>query len=123
MATQEESLYGLKQAGRSWHHKIDAALHQVRLHLAGLRPLRLRQTQADSSIIALTLYVDDLLLAASDLAELTAFKTSLASEFKMEDLGKATFILGIELTRDRKTRTITITQTAYVKALLEDAPR
>jgi hypothetical protein len=37
----------------------------------------------------------------------------------MEDLGEASFVLGIEIVRDRTKRTITITQTAYTKALVD----
>ena len=37
----------------------------------------------------------------------------------MEDLGEATFILGIEILRDRKRRAITSLAAAYINTLLE----
>ena len=113
-----KSLYGLKQAGRTWHHKINRALQQ-----RGFIPLEsdhcVYVRKQNSSIIIIALYVDDLLLAASDPKELRSFKQNLTREFEMEDLGEATFILGIEILRDRKRRAITITQTAYINTLLE----
>ena len=113
-----KSLYGLKQAGRTWHHKINRALQQ-----RGFIPLEsdhcVYVRKQNTSIIIIALYVDDLLLAASELKELRSFKQDLTREFEMEDLGEATFILGIEILRDRKRRAITITQTAYINTLLE----
>ena len=47
------------------------------------------------------------------------FKQDLAVEFDMEDLGEASYILGIEIHRDRQARTISIGQSAYVTALLD----
>jgi hypothetical protein len=113
----KKSLYGLKQAGRTWHQKIDVALQKLGfISLPSDHCLYHRRTK--TSIIILALYVDDLLLAASSLDELKAFKVKLTAEFEMEDLGEASFFLGTQITRDRKARTITITQTAYLKALL-----
>jgi Reverse transcriptase (RNA-dependent DNA polymerase) len=113
-----KSLYGLKQAGRTWHTKIDEAFQR-----RGLVPLAsdpcvyIRRTE--TSLIIIALYVDDLVLAASALSELQALKADLTAEFDMEDLGEASFVLGIEIVRDRASRTITITQTAYTKALVD----
>ena len=39
--------------------------------------------------------------------------------FDMEDLGEAHFVLGIEITRDRKARTLSISQGAYVTNILD----
>ena len=113
-----KSLYGLKQAGRTWHTKIDEAFQR-----RGLVPLAsdpcVYIKRTESSYIIIALYVDDLVLAASTLSELQALKTNLTAEFDMEDLGEASFVLGIEIVRDRASRTITITQTAYTKALVD----
>ena len=57
--------------------------------------------------------------AASDLHELQALKADLTAEFEMEDLGDASFVLGVEIVRDRARRTITISQTAYTKAVVD----
>ena len=52
--------------------------------------------------IFLVLYVDDILLASSDVNLLLETKKFLSSKFDMKDLGKASFILGIEIHRDRE---------------------
>lgn len=113
-----KSLYGLKQAGRTWHQKIDVALK--RRGLSTLDADHCIYVKRDSKIVLIiALYVDDLLIASNSHAELTKFKSDLASEFKMEDLGEASFILGIKIVRDRTKRMISISQTAYINALLE----
>ena len=65
------------------------------------------------------LYVDDLLLIGSSLAEIKQLKTDLSSRFEMTDLGEAEYILGLQLSRDRRVRTISICQSDYIKRLLQ----
>ena len=51
--------------------------------------------------IFLVLYVDNILLASSDVNLLLEIKF-LSSKFDMKDLGEASFVLGIEIHRDRE---------------------
>ena len=45
--------------------------------------------------------MDDILLASSDVSLLLEKKIFLSSKFDMKDLGEASFVLGIEIHRDR----------------------
>ena len=54
-----------------------------------------------SKFIVLLLYVDDILLASSDLGLLHETKAFLYKNFEMKDMGDAYYVLGIEITRDR----------------------
>ena len=56
--------------------------------------------------IFLVLYVDDILLASSDVSLLLETKKFLSSKFDMKDLGKASFVLGTEIHRDRENRVL-----------------
>ena len=51
----------------------------------------------NGKFIFLILYVDDILLASSDVDLLLETKKFLFSRFDMKDLGEASFILGIEI--------------------------
>jgi hypothetical protein len=51
--------------------------------------------------IFLILYVDDILLTSSDVSLLLETKKFLCSNFDMKDLGETSFVLGIEIHRDR----------------------
>ena len=46
--------------------------------------------------------MDDILLASSDVNLLLETKKFLSSKFDMKDLGEASFVLGIEIHRDRE---------------------
>ncbi|KAL6316750.1 hypothetical protein AAG906_020434 [Vitis piasezkii] len=59
------------------------------------------KTLLDGSFIYLLLYVDDMLIAAKNRAEINKLKQLLSSEFEMKDLGAAKKILGMEIWRDR----------------------
>ncbi|KAK0572709.1 hypothetical protein LWI29_035923 [Acer saccharum] len=49
---------------------------------------------------------------------LTSVKEWLAKQFDMKDLGEASFILGIQVIRDRKNRTIALSQASYIDKIL-----
>ena len=53
-----------------------------------------------SKFIFMVLYVDDILLASSDVNFLNT-KRLLSANFDMKDLGEVSFVLGIEIYRDR----------------------
>jgi len=51
-------------------------------------------------IVFLTLYVDDILLARSDLELINAIERWLSSVFEIRDMGKARYVLGVEIIKD-----------------------
>ena len=57
----------------------------------------------------LILYVDDILLASSDVNLLLETKF-LSSNFDIKDLGEASFVLGIEIHRDRRKMVLGLSQ-------------
>ena len=65
--------------------------------------------------IFLVLYVDDILLASSDVNLLLETKKFLSSKFDIKDLDEASFVLGIEIHRDREKRVLGLSQKAYLK--------
>ena len=74
----------------------------------------------NGKFIFLVLYVDDILLASSDVSLLLETKKFLSSKFDMKDLGEASFVLRIEIHRDRRKRGIrTVTKVIRRKNLKE----
>lgn len=55
-----------------------------------------------SNFIFLVLYVDDILLASSDIQLMHTLKTMLTKSFETKDLGQAHFVLGIEIKRKKQ---------------------
>jgi hypothetical protein len=69
--------------------------------------------------IFLVLYVDDILLANNDLDLLHDTKQFLSQNFEMKDLGEASYVIGIEIHKDRKQRILKLSQKAYIEKVLE----
>ena len=64
------------------------------------------------------LYVDDILLASSDKNLLLETKRFLTSKFEMKDLGEATYVLGIEIHRNRSKGILGLSQKTYIEKVL-----
>jgi hypothetical protein len=67
----------------------------------------------------LLLYVNDVLIAASDMAVIDDVKASLTAKWQWSDIGDATFILGFKIERNPESREIKLSQSAYIQGLLE----
>ena len=66
----------------------------------------------------LILYVDDILLIGNDVGYLTNIKKWLATQFQMKDLEDAQYVLGIQIVRNRKNRTLAMSQASYIDKML-----
>ena len=64
------------------------------------------------------MYVDDILLASNDLNFLFETKQLLTAHFDMKDLGDASFVLGIEIIRDRSRGVLGLFQKNYIERVL-----
>ena len=58
--------------------------------------------------------MDDILLASSDVNLLLETKKFLSSKLDMKDLGESSFVLGIEIHRDRRKGVLELSQKAYL---------
>ena len=64
-------------------------------------------------------YVDDIIPASNDISMLNAEKESLCRRFEMVDKGEAHHVLGMSIKRDRKAKTLFISQPKYVENVLQ----
>ena len=69
--------------------------------------------------IYLLLYVDDMLIASRSRSAIDALKRDLSSEFQIKDLGEAKKVLGMEITRDRRSGKVSLTQKGYLQKVLQ----
>ena len=69
--------------------------------------------------IILLLYVDDLLLVASNIEDINVLKWKLAKSFVIKDLSVAKQILGMRITRDRKNHNLTLSQGEHIEKVFE----
>jgi hypothetical protein len=73
----------------------------------------------NGKFISLILYVDDILLASSDVSLLLETKRFLSLNFDMKDLGEASFVLGIKIHRDRRKGVLGLSQKAYLEKVIK----
>ena len=57
---------------------------------------------SNGEFIILSLYVDDMLIVDRDTGKIDKLKKELSKSFEMKDLGLASQIIGIKISRDRK---------------------
>ncbi|XP_019163069.1 PREDICTED: uncharacterized protein LOC109159411 [Ipomoea nil] len=89
------SLYGLKQASRQWNAKLTTALSSVGFRQSSADPSLFTKGSADR-FITLLVYVDDIIVASSNMALIQELKDMLDAKFKIKDLGVLGYFLGIE---------------------------
>jgi hypothetical protein len=125
----KKAIYGLRQAGRNWHDTLSAFFLAAGFHRSSADPcLFLRcLTAAEAAgssgglqMIAVGVYVDDMLIVSPSAAAVASFKAALAARFAIKDLGPVSRVLGLDVTRDRSAGTMRIAQPAIVASLLAD---
>ncbi|GJW73423.1 retrotransposon protein, putative, ty1-copia subclass [Tanacetum coccineum] len=112
------SIYGLKQASRSWNKRFDEEIKKFGFHQNLDEPC-VYQKASGSNVIFLILYVDDIILMGNHIPSLQEVKDYLGKCFSMKDLGEAAFILGIKIYKDRSRRLIGLSQNAYLDKILK----
>jgi len=115
----KRSIYGLKQASRQWYLNFDETV----------RSFGFRENEEDNCIYAkfrggnyiflILLYVDDILLASNDRNLLQETKRFLSSNFDMKGMGQASYVLGIQILRDRRKGTLGLSQKTYIENVLK----
>lgn len=114
----KKSLYGTKQAARQWNQRI----HQHMINF------KFTQAQADHCVhtliqdgdyIVIIICVDDHIVMATNKTSIDRVRDQLKTEFDIKELGEMKYCLGIEVTRNRSRKTISINQEAMIKRVSE----
>ena len=101
VARLRKSIYGLKQSPPCWFSKLSDALKKYGFIQSKPDYSHLSYISGIVSLHIL-IYVDDFIIACNDLSTLQKFKNYLCQCFKMKDLGKLKYFLGIEVARTRE---------------------
>ncbi|XP_019236355.1 PREDICTED: uncharacterized protein LOC109216633 [Nicotiana attenuata] len=112
-----KSLYGLKQASRQWNIKLTDALIENG-YKQSLFDHSLFTKQKEGEIVIILVYVDDLMITGSCSNLVNDAKKVLHSKFKVKDLGKLRYFLGIEVSRSKKG--ILLNQRKYALELISE---
>ncbi|CAI7899801.1 unnamed protein product [Closterium sp. NIES-53] len=106
-------VYNLRQTPREWHNTLRSTLSDL-----GFQP-----SSADPSLFVgrgstpffVLVYVDDLVFATTDRVALADVEHELQKRHTCTNLGELRHYLGLQITRDRAARTITLSQSHMVQ--------
>ena len=116
-----KSLYGLKQASRTWNKLLVSRLKGYGFEQCKADPciFRLMDEESDSVRMMLAAHVDDMVLACKGAKECESLRAFLSESFPTNNLGKLRYYTGCSFKRDKQRGTLTISQAACVNKLLE----
>ncbi|CAI7874873.1 unnamed protein product [Closterium sp. NIES-54] len=109
-------VYGLHQAPREWHNTLRTTLAALRFAPSIADPSLFLLTDITLPPFYILVYVDDLVFATAGLAHV---KSELQNRHTCTYLGELRSYLGLQITRDRARRTITLTQSHMVQQVLQ----
>jgi hypothetical protein len=113
-----KSLYGLKQAGRKWYEVLSRTLANLAFRVSDADPGVFRARIGEQSLI-LAVHVDDCIMTGGSIDLIREHKRKLHDNHALTDLGPIHWLLGIKISRDRAARTISLSQTAYIKSIVD----
>ncbi|CAI7869424.1 unnamed protein product [Closterium sp. NIES-53] len=111
--------YGLRQVPREWHDTLRTTLAALGFAPSTADPSLFLRTDTSLPPFYILVYVDDLVFATADTAVLAHVKSELQKRHTCTDLGELRSYLGLQITRDRAQRTITLTQSHIVQQVLQ----
>ena len=85
-----KSLYGLKQSGRNWNHVLDCFLLENRYVQSPVDNC-VYIKHVGSGFVVMLIWVDDIIIAASNMLQMSEAKGMLKERFHMKDLGRHIF--------------------------------
>ncbi|KAL4011851.1 hypothetical protein IC575_028915 [Cucumis melo] len=114
----KRSIYGLKQVSKQWYLKFNDTITSFGFKENIVdRCIYLKIN--GSKFIILVLYVDDILLATNDFDLLCQTEEFLSKNFEMKDMSETSYVITIEIFRDRTHGLLGLSQNAYINKVLE----
>ena len=112
-----KALYGLRQSGRAWNEKLNNTLLKLNFRRLISEPcIYVRRNKENKIVCILGVYVDDILLTCEE-NEIIKTKKQLNENFKLTDLGYASYIIGIKFEKCQDG--YLLHQCKYLKDILE----
>jgi hypothetical protein len=111
----KKNLYGCKQAARNWFKYLTSGLLSQGFIQSKIDPcLYLRHD------CLMVVYTDDCLIFAKNDAIIDDLIQALSTTYLLEDQGRVNDYLGIRITKDSHSKTISMTQPGLIEAILND---
>ncbi|CAI7930508.1 unnamed protein product [Closterium sp. NIES-54] len=102
-----------------WHNTLRMTLAALGFGPSTADPSLFLRTDTSLPPFYVLVYIDDLVFATADFEALALVKSELQKRHTCTDLGELRSYLGLQITRDRARRTITLTQSHMVHQVLQ----
>jgi len=112
----QKAIYGLKQAPRAWFSRLSNKLLQIGF-VGSKADTSLFIYRTKTVTIYLLIYVDDIIITASDPAAITELLKLLSVDFAVKELGDLHYFLGVEV--NKVEAGLLLSQKRYILDLLK----
>ena len=112
----KKALYGLKQASRQWYERLSNFLLSNGYE-RGMIDKTLFIKKANSEIILVQIYVDDIIFCATKDSLCEKFVAAMQGEFEMSMMGELSFFLGLQVKQSKDG--IFLCQSKYYKEIIK----
>ena len=112
-----KSIYGMKQAGRIWNQTFHETVTAWGFQQSQKDPCVYHRHSTTGTVV-FGVHVDDIYSIANPPTENDRFKAELRSKWDISDLGPVKFALRIAVERDHNSRSISLSQTAFIDRLI-----
>lgn len=113
-----KSIYGLKQAARSWNTALHEVLIESEFQQSYNDPC-LYSKNIHNEFCYVIVYVDDLIVACATDKQMKEIEDVFRPHFEMQNLGQIKHYLGMEITKD-KDGNFELNQAMYIKKIASD---
>jgi hypothetical protein len=115
-----KTLYGLKQSGRRWYQRlVEILVDELGFTQCAVdQAVFFRRREESGEHVIVVVHVDDCTIAAKSMKEVVELKTMIRKHVEITDLGELHWLLGIEVTRDRDERVISLSQRTYIDSII-----
>jgi hypothetical protein len=112
-----KTLYGLKQAGKKWYDLLCCLLANIGFKKMEADPA-VFYVHTGNNIIILAIHVDDSTMTSNSTILQQEYKAQINAKFELTNLGPISWLLGLAITCDQATCTLSLSQHAYINTLL-----
>lgn len=112
------SLYGLKQASRTWHYHLVAGMRSLGFEQCGADACVMRLVENGVVAMVVVVHVDDIFSIGAK-ARCDQFGRDLNAYVPIKNLGELRLYAGIRFSRDRAAGTIKLSQDTFARNLVE----
>ena len=112
-----KAIYGLKQAECKWYDVLYRVLIELGFCVSAADPC-VFYIHIGEHVLIITIHVDDCTMTRSSVKLILEYKKKLNTRYPLTDLSPVSWLLGIKITRDLTTGTISLPQQSYVNSII-----